>query len=568
MSTCLPCQSIDCDFPSDLELYSLQGLQFFLNGQLYPIIYCPPGFDCNPLASGFIYFQCCAHTLQRGVSGGMPYTEIQALVQSMVSECQGLGCGDFPPGKPVVQVGFYFNKAQTAEFFCPDLSGHFYTCPAGTFVATSQAAADALAMAFANKNLASLGACIGRPRLTGSPGWICVNTEVSSDLSVNVYRITGSNSAANYNWSISDGALPAGVTLVDMGHDLSTNPPQAIAQLQGTPTVPGFYSYTVQAVRPGFPQSLVQVNDTFAVFGITNDALPYGVVGTFYSQQLLTNGGTPPVTFSLHSANAMPPGLTLHPDGTIDGTPTGPGVSGFEVDITDADGGMCTQTVTLTIYLCFTNGDPPDADVVAGHPYSFQFIPGPPADPAYTFSISSGVLPPGLSLNATTGVVSGQATVAGVYPFSVSLGGEDVPCSTPFTITAKCQPTISDVLPVMPPLTLAGTGTVTIGPFYFIQRTGAYKTLNSAVSASWGASSGMNPEWKMQCWNDETNVMLYQIGNNHGGVSIDHCDSGGDLQNDSSPIPSCTRFRVSAYITQLAYNPFHCQTTINCSLSF
>ncbi len=40
--------------------------------------------------------------------------------------------------------------------------------------------------------------------------------------------------------------------------------------------------------------------------------------------------------------------------------------------------------------------------------------------PPYTWSIASGALPPGLALDATTGVVSGIANVAGAYAFTVT----------------------------------------------------------------------------------------------------------------------------------------------------
>jgi hypothetical protein len=359
MSECRTCAEIPCTFPSDLELYSLDGLQFFLNGQLYPVIFCPPGYNCIPSIGGLIYMPCCNVILQRTVTAGMPYAQIQLLLQSMITECQGLGCGSFPPRGPIVLPPFYFNAPQTFQFFCSDLSSQFFTVPAGTFAAFTQAQADALAMSLAQRRLATTGACIQRPRLSGSPGWICLNFEVTSDPSRNIYRVTGSNSAANYAWSITSGALPTGVTLVDMGHDNSVYPPQAIAQLVGIPTVAGVYTYTVQAARVGFSGVVTQVTDVFSVFGITNPTLAVLTIGAPYSEQITTAGGTLPVTFALADGAVLPTGLTLHDDGLIDGTPTGT-AGPFDVTITDADGGVCTQAVTIPFvdlgyYLCGWN---------------------------------------------------------------------------------------------------------------------------------------------------------------------------------------------------------------------
>ena len=59
----------------------------------------------------------------------------------------------------------------------------------------------------------------------------------------------------------------------------------------------------------------------------------------------------------------------------------------------------------------------------------------------YTFSVASGAIPAGLSLNASTGAVTGTATAAGTFTLQVKDANNKVATGTcPFTITAGPLP--------------------------------------------------------------------------------------------------------------------------------
>jgi len=55
-----------------------------------------------------------------------------------------------------------------------------------------------------------------------------------------------------------------------------------------------------------------------------------------YSQILSASGGTPPYTWTL-SQGSLPPGLVLDPaTGEISGTPSGPAIANFTVQVADS----------------------------------------------------------------------------------------------------------------------------------------------------------------------------------------------------------------------------------------
>ena len=77
-------------------------------------------------------------------------------------------------------------------------------------------------------------------------------------------------------------------------------------------------------------------------------------------------------------------------------------------------GGVGGGGITPLVLTC----TPPNAILDAA--YSYSYIASGGATP-YTFSVEIGALPPGLTLNGATGVLSGVATTAGTYSFGVKV---------------------------------------------------------------------------------------------------------------------------------------------------
>lgn len=154
---------------------------------------------------------------------------------------------------------------------------------------------------------------------------------------------------------------------------------------------------------------------------ITCNSPPSGTVGTPYSHTFPASGGTTPYTFAIISG-ALPTGLTLNTStGVVSGTPTASGTFPFTIQVTDANSltgqANCSITITGSSLVMLCNNPP---TVQSGVAYSYQIsVSG--GVPPYTFSLVSGSLPPGITLNTSTGILSGTAYTPGTYTFSVKV---------------------------------------------------------------------------------------------------------------------------------------------------
>ena len=142
-----------------------------------------------------------------------------------------------------------------------------------------------------------------------------------------------------YTWSVSAGALPAGMTLG-----------ASSGVLGGTPTVGGTFSFTVQVTDADDETATEAVSLVIApAVSLSFPAPRSGKLGVAYSDTLSASGGVPPYAWSV-SAGALPAGITLDAtSGVLGGTPTVAGTFAFTVMVTDADNGTATEAVSLVI---------------------------------------------------------------------------------------------------------------------------------------------------------------------------------------------------------------------------
>ena len=148
---------------------------------------------------------------------------------------------------------------------------------------------------------------------------------------------------------------------------------------------------------------------------ITTPGLAQGIVGAPYIAQLAATGGDAPYTWG---AVGLPAGLSIDAAGTITGVPTAAGSAMVEFAVTDSGPFTITRNLTLDIALppaLALAGNPPAA--FTGMSYSCILAATGGVQP-YTFTVAAGALPTGLTLDPSTGEISGVASAAGDWPFT------------------------------------------------------------------------------------------------------------------------------------------------------
>jgi hypothetical protein len=226
-------------------------------------------------------------------------------------------------------------------------------------------------------------------------------------------QIDASGGTGPYVFTVASGTLPAGLTLSSDGL-LSGIPSTAgseIVTIRAVDDDDGCFEETtftivIDAAPPG-PEECLEIV-------LSPATLPAGMVDEAYSQQITASGGTGPYTFEVISGT-LPAGLTLTAGGLLSGTPTGVGSSVFTIEATDAEDCPGIVSFTLLIRAADVSQCPPITLSPAtlpggnvGFAYSQQITASGGTGP-YTFAVTSGTLPAGMTLSPG-GLLSGTPT--------------------------------------------------------------------------------------------------------------------------------------------------------------
>ncbi|MEP6959675.1 MAG: putative Ig domain-containing protein [Nitrospirota bacterium] len=268
--------------------------------------------------------------------------------------------------------------------------------------------------------------------------------------------LTPNGGTPPYTWSLVPGSppLPTGLVLTPSTGNIAGIPTAASGTILTNFNVQDSTGQSVQKVLS------LMVNVAPTPLGILTTSLPTGSINQPYAVALSPTGGTSPYTWALKSGSTLlPSGLTLTPNGVISGTPTVTGSATHTFTLTDATSLTVETSLTLTISavpLSITTTSLTQGTANQNYSTTLAATGG---TGAYTWGFAGGspALPNGLTLNTSTGVISGIPTSTSNQTYTFTVTDQTPP--TPQTATMTLPLIIGAVPPTINALTLP-TGTV------------------------------------------------------------------------------------------------------------
>jgi hypothetical protein len=304
--------------------------------------------------------------------------------------------------------------------------------------------------------------------ITSNPVITCVQTLPFSQ------TLQDTGATGTVTWSVSSGALPAGLTL-----DGTTG------TISGTPTTAA--SNTIATIRVSDGKSAGSLQFGFDVFlrlSITPVTPGAAHANVPYSLEMVPQGGGVIAGWSVVSGQ-LPTGLSLtenqsNGNGEIGGVPTQAGTYGFTVQVSDTVPQTATMNLTIVVdtRLVITKGQVKGGEQGQAYSDSFTAVNG---TAPLTWSIS-GALATGLTLDGSTGQVSGTPTAAGQFIYTVTVKDSS---ATPQKATAP-----QGLQNIAPPLQIVGS----LEPAYINTSYGTILTATGGFYPyTWSIVSGSLP---------------------------------------------------------------------------
>lgn len=304
-----------------------------------------------------------------------------------------------------------------------------------------------------------------------------VNDDPLPSLSINdVTVVEGNSGTTNAVFTVTLSAASGQTVSVNYATaDGTATQPADYTSASGTLTfTPGQTTQTITVQVAG--ETVPEANETFfvnlsgatnatiadnqGVGTITNDdvpvtvspsTLPNGAVTVAYSQTLTASGGVSPYSFAV-TAGALPAGLSLSSGGVLSGTPTAGGTFNFTATATDSSpfpgpfAGSRAYTLVVTpptIVLPATSL----AGGTVGTAYADSITAASGGTAPYSYAVTAGALPGGLTLNAASGAITGTPSAPGTFNFSITATDSSTGTG-PYTATQAYAITVIDIPPV------------------------------------------------------------------------------------------------------------------------
>ncbi|WP_167332668.1 putative Ig domain-containing protein [Rhizobium freirei] len=375
------------------------------------------------------------------ISAADQYTYIAAPTVSSISPNSGSVTG----GTSVTVSGTNLTGATSVTF--GSMAASSFTVDSATSITATVPAHAAGAVNVAVATVGGTGTLVG--------GYTFLNPPVAGNVSLTVAPNSASNAVT---LSLSGGAAASVAVATQATHGTATASGLSIT-FTPTPGYVGSDSFTYTATNAGGTSAPATVSVTVSAptIAIGPSTLSAGAVATTYSQTITASGGTSSYTYAVTSGS-LPAGLTLSPtSGVVSGTPTAGGTFNFIVTITDSSTGTGPFTGTRAYSLTIASptisvGPTTLSSGTVGTVYS-QTITASGGTSSYTYAVTAGALPAGLSLS-TGGLVSGTPTAGGSFNVTITATDSSTGTGAPFTGSQAYSLTISAPTLAIAPATI------------------------------------------------------------------------------------------------------------------
>jgi hypothetical protein len=257
----------------------------------------------------------------------------------------------------------------------------------------------------------------------GNGGWNEVGgTSESSPIIASVFALAGNNGNGGNNAADSIYTHTANLNEVTASNNGTCTPP---AQDSVLCTATGAANTYNGPTGWGTPNGLTafQSNTAGNTVTVTNPGNQTGTVGTAVSLQIAASDSASGQTLT-YSATGLPAGLSINAStGLITGTPTTAGSNNVTVTAKDTTGATGSASFTWTINSATGNTvtvtNPGNQTGTVGTAVSLQ-IHATDSASGQTLTYSATGLPAGLSINASTGLITGTPTTAATNSTTVT----------------------------------------------------------------------------------------------------------------------------------------------------
>ena len=374
----------------------------------------PTSYTASPLPAGLSF------NTTTGVLSGTPTTVATTTVNISATNAGGTGNGTvvvtINPAKPVITsntatgtVGTAFSytitatNSPTSYTASPLPAGLSFNTTTGvlsgtpTTVATTTVSISATNAGGTGNGIVVVTINPAKPVITSNTATGTVGTAFS-------YTITATNNPTSYTAS----PIPAG---------LSFNTTTGV--LSGTPSTAATTTISISATNAGGTGNgtvVVTINAAIPGAPVVTSNTAAGTVGTAFSYTI-TATNTP----TSYTASPIPAGLSFNTTtGVLSGTPTTAATTTISISATNV-GGTGNGTVVVTINPAVA---PPSAPIITSN----GSVTGAVGSP-FTYTITAtnsptsygaAVLPAGLTINTTTGVITGVPTIGGVFTVTIT----------------------------------------------------------------------------------------------------------------------------------------------------